>query len=154
MSPMNAFLTHTGLQTLSLRMERHSSNTLALAEHLEKSPYVDWVFYPALPSNPYHASQKKYLPKGAGGVLTFGVKGGLEGGKKFISALELTSLVVHVGDIRTSVLHPSSTTHRQLSEKAQIECGIKPELIRVSVGCEDIKDIIADFDQALLAAVN
>lgn len=152
MAPMNAYLTHLGLDTLHLRMERHSENALALASHLEQSPYVAWVNYPGLSSSPYFELAQKYLPNGQSGVLTFGVKGGLAAGARFIEHLKLTSLVVHVGDIRTSVLHPSSTTHRQLSEADQIAAGIQPELIRVSVGIENIKDIIADFDQALAAA--
>lgn len=149
MSPFNAFMTHTGLETLHLRMERHSQNALALAKFLQASPYVDWVKYPGLENDQYYALAQKYLPKGQSGVLVFGVKGGLKAGKKFIESLELTSLVVHVGDIRTSVLHPSSTTHRQLSEADQIAAGIRPELIRVSVGIENIEDIIADFTAAL-----
>lgn len=151
MAPMNAYLTHQGLQTLHLRMERHCENALALAKFLESHEMVDWVFYPGLESNPYYELAQKYLPKGAGGVLSFGVKGGKAAGEKFLSNLKLTSIVVHVGDIRTSVLHPASTTHRQLSEEEQIAGGIKPELIRVSVGLENIEDIKADFDQALKA---
>lgn len=151
MAPMNAYLTHQGLQTLHLRMERHCENALALAKFLESHEMVDWVFYPGLESNPYYELAQKYLPKGAGGVLSFGVKGGKAAGEKFLSNLKLTSIVVHVGDIRTSVLHPASTTHRQLSEEEQVAGGIKPELIRVSVGLENIEDIKADFDQALKA---
>lgn len=149
MAPQNAWLTHLGLETLHLRMQRHCENALALAKHLEQSPYVQWVSYPGLESSGDHAKAEKYLPNGCGGVLSFGVKGGLAAGTKFIENLEMTSLVVHVGDLRTSVLHPSSTTHRQLSEADQIAAGIRPELIRVSIGIEDIADIIADFDQAL-----
>ncbi len=152
MSPMNAFLTHTGLETLHLRMERHCANAQALAEYLEKDSRVAWVNYPGLASNPYHSLQRKYMPKGSSGVLTFGVKGGMQAGKAVIENLSLTSLVVHVGDIRTSVLHPSSTTHRQLSEEGQLAAGIRPELIRVSVGIENIEDIIQDFDNALAKA--
>lgn len=152
MAPQNAWLTHLGLETLHLRMQRHCENALALAKYLEQSPYVEWVNYPALESNPQFANAKKYLPNGSGGVLTFGVKGGLQAGTAFIENLEMTSLVVHVGDLRTSVLHPSSTTHRQLSEADQIAAGIRPELIRVSVGIEDIQDILADFEQALQKA--
>ena len=151
-SPMNAFLTHLGLETLHLRMKCHCENAHALAEYLQKSPYVDWVFYPGLEDNPYHALSRKYMPRGAGGVLTFGIRGGLAAGNEFVKHLKLVSLAVHVGDIRTCVLHPSSTTHRQLTEEEQIAAGIRPELIRVSVGCEDISDIIADFEQALKAA--
>lgn len=149
MSPMNAYLTHQGLQTLHLRMERHSANALALAKHLKDHPMVDWIVYPGLEGDKYHDLAKKYLPKGTSGVLSFGVKGGREAGEKFLENLDLTSIVVHVGDIRTSVLHPASTTHRQLSEEAQLAAGITPSLIRVSVGLETVDDIIADFDQAL-----
>ena len=123
-----------------------------LAEYLAASPYVDWVFYPGLSDNPDYELGKKYMPLGAGGVLTFGIKGGLAAGNEFVKQLKLVSLAVHVGDIRSCVLHPSSTTHRQLSEAEQIAAGIKPELIRVSVGCENIEDIVADFEQALKAA--
>lgn len=149
MSPMNAYLTHQGLQTLHLRMERHSENALALAKYLEKHENVEWVKYPGLESDPNYELAKKYLPKGASGVLSFGVKGGKDAGEKFLERLELSSIVVHVGDIRTSVLHPASTTHRQLTEEEQLKAGISPELIRVSVGIESIKDIIADFENAL-----
>lgn len=153
MAPMNAFLTHNGLNTLHLRMQRHCENAQALAEFLLGHPATSWVNYPGLAQSPYHALQQKYLPKGSSGVLTFGVKGGFEAGRKFIENLQLTSLAVHVGDIRTSVLHPASTTHRQLSEQAQIEAGVPPELIRVSVGIEDKQDILEDFDTALQAAI-
>ncbi|SCJ90705.1 Methionine gamma-lyase [uncultured Eubacterium sp.] len=149
MSPMNAFLTFQGLDTLHLRMERHSKNAMALAEFLQKHPKVDWVKYPGLPGDDDYERAQKYLPKGASGVLSFGVKGGRAAGEACLANLKLASIVVHVGDIRTSVLHPASTTHRQLSEEDQLAGGIKPELIRVSVGCEDIEDILADFDQAL-----
>ncbi len=149
MSPMNAYLTHQGLQTLHLRMERHCENAMALARHLENHPMVDWLIYPGLENDKYYGLAQKYLPKGSSGVLSFGVKGGREAGEKFLESLDLTSVVVHVGDIRTSVLHPASTTHRQLSEAEQLASGISPSLIRVSVGLESIEDIIADFDQAL-----
>lgn len=149
MSPMNAYLTHQGLQTLHLRMERHSDNALALANFLQGNKNVEWVTYPGLEKDKNYELARKYLPKGASGVLTFGVKGGITAGEKFLEKLELASIVVHVGDIRTSVLHPASTTHRQLSDVEQLKAGIKPELIRVSVGIESIKDIIADFENAL-----
>ncbi len=149
MSPMNAWLTFQGLDTLHLRMERHSQNAMALAQFLQNHPMAEWVKYPGLPGDDDYERAQKYLPKGASGVLAFGVKGGRAAGEEFLKNLKLASIVVHVGDIRTSVLHPASTTHRQLSEEAQIAGGILPELIRVSVGCEDIDDIIADFDQAL-----
>lgn len=148
-APMNAWLAFQGLDTLHLRMDRHSENAMALAEFLQKHDMVDWVKYPGLPGDSEYDKAKKYLPKGASGVLAFGVKGGKAAGEEFLQNLKLASIVVHVGDIRTSVLHPASTTHRQLSEEDQIAGGIMPELIRVSVGCEDIEDIIADFDQAL-----
>ena len=149
MAPMNAFLTHQGLQTLHLRMERHSQNALALAQYLENHDKVDWVTYPGLKSDPSYNLASMYMPKGAGGVLSFGVKGGRKAGEKLLSQLQLSSMVVHVGDIRTSVLHPASTTHRQLSEEEQIKGGIRPELIRVSVGIESIEDIVEDFESAL-----
>jgi O-acetylhomoserine (thiol)-lyase len=149
MSPFNAFMTYHGCQTLALRMERHSENTLNLAKWLEKNPKVEWVKYPGLESSPYHELGKKYLPFGASGVLAFGYKGGIEETKKFINKLELARLVVHVGDIRTSVVHPASMTHRQLNEQQLHDINITPNLIRVSVGIENIDDIIADFEQAL-----
>jgi O-acetylhomoserine (thiol)-lyase len=149
MSPMNAYLTHQGLQTLHLRMERHSQNALTLAQYLEKHPQVDWVTYPGLASDSSYDLASMYMPRGAGGVLSFGVKGGRAKGEAFLENLELSSIVVHVGDIRTSVLHPASTTHRQLTEEQQIAGGIRPELIRVSVGIENIEDIREDFERAL-----
>lgn len=152
MSAMNAFMSHVGAETLHLRMERHSSNALALAQHLEEHPAVEWVNYPGLKSNRYYELTQKYLPKGASGVLTFGIKGGVEAGKKFINSVKLFNLVVHVGDIRSCVLHPASMTHRQLTEQEQKLAGVSPEMIRVSVGIEHIDDIIADFDQALEAS--
>lgn len=148
MSPMNAFLTFQGLDTLHVRMERHCENAMKVAEFLENHPMVDWVKYPGLKNDKYYELGQKYMPKGASGVLSFGLKGGKDAGAAFLEKLELTSIVVHVGDVRTSVLHPGSTTHRQLSEEEQIQSGISPELIRVSVGIEDIEDIISDFEQA------
>ena len=151
MSPFNAFLTNLGVETLALRMERHSSNALAAARFLESHPNVSWVNYPLLESSQSFDLARKYLSGGASGIIAFGVKGGVESGKKFIDSLELASLVVHVGDIRTHVLHPASMTHRQLSEEQQIKAGIKPDMIRLSVGIENIDDILADLDQALRA---
>ena len=148
-APLNTWLTFQGLQHLPLRMKQHTENALALAKFLEGHPKVDWVHYPGLEGNENYELTKKYLPKGAGGVLSFAVKGGRAAGEKLLENLELASIVVHVGDIRTCVLHPASTTHRQLSEKDQIAAGIDPGLIRASAGVEDIEDIIADFDQAL-----
>ena len=151
MSPFNAFLTNLGVETLALRMERHSSNALAAARFLESHPNVSWVNYPLLESSQSFDLARKYLSGGASGIIAFGVKGGVESGKKFIDSLELASLVVHVGDIRTHVLHPASMTHRQLSEEQQMRAGIKPDMIRLSVGIENIDDILADLDQALKA---
>ena len=148
-APFNAYLTNMGCETLALRMERHSDNALKLAEFLSKHPRVGWVNYPGLADNPHHAMQLKYMPRGASGVLCFGVKGGKAAGEIVMNALELAAIVVHVADVRTCVLHPASMTHRQLSEAEQIAAGVSPDLIRVSVGIEHIDDIIADFDQAL-----
>jgi O-acetylhomoserine (thiol)-lyase len=148
MSPFNAFMTYHGCQTLALRMERHSYNTLKFAQWLENNANVEWVKYTGLESSPYYELSKKYLPNGASGVLTFGYKGDLSETKKVINKLKLAKLVVHVGDIRTGVVHPASMTHRQLSEKQLSDINITPNLIRVSVGIEHIDDIIADFKQA------
>ena len=152
MMPFNAFLTHLGVETLALRMERHSDNALKLAQFLKNHPQVGWVNYPGLEESPEYAKIKKYMPKGASGVLTFGVKGGSAAGEKVMNALKLAAIAVHVADVRTCVLHPASMTHRQLSEAEQIAAGVSPDLIRVSVGIENIDDIIADFDQALKAS--
>ena len=149
MAPMNAYLTHQGLQTLDVRMERHVKNAKAVADFLSGHPMVDWIIYPGLKGDKYYDLAKKYMPKGAGAVMSFGVKGGRAAGEKFLENLELCSIVVHVGDIHTSVLHPASTTHRQLSEEAQLAAGIDPGLIRLSVGLETPEDIIADLSQAL-----
>ncbi|OFH99523.1 methionine gamma-lyase [Clostridium acetireducens DSM 10703] len=149
MSPFNAFLNHLGLETLHLRMKKHSENALDLANWLEKNEKVNWVNYPLLNGSEGYELGNKYLKKGGSGILTFGIKGGIEAAKKFTKNLKITALVVHLGDARTSVLHPATTTHRQLSEKEQIKAGVAPDLIRVSVGIEDIEDIIEDFKQAL-----
>ena len=151
MSPFNAFLSHLGLETLHLRMERHSENALKLAEFLQSHESVSWVNYPLLPGFKDYALAKKYLPNGASGILAFGIKGGAEAGKKLVKYLKLAALVVHLGDARTSLLHPASTTHRQLSEEEQNASGVYPDLVRVSVGIENINDIIEDFDTALSA---
>ena len=154
LSPFNAFLFLQGLETLSLRIERHGQNALALARWLEKNPNVEWVWYPGLESHPYHESAKKYLKKGLfGSVLSFGIKGGQEAGKTFINNVQLSSLLANVGDAKTLVIHPASTTHQQLSEQEQKESGVLPEQVRVSVGLEHIDDIIEDFDIAIKAAV-
>ena len=148
-APLNAFLFNLGLETLPLRMQRHSENALALATFLEAHAAVSWVNYPGLASHKSHGLAQKYLPKGASGVLTFGIKGGAEAGKKFMESCGLIALVVHVGDARSCVLHPASTTHRQLSREQQEASGVTDDLIRLSVGIEHIDDLIADVEQAL-----
>ncbi len=148
MMPFNAFLSNLGLETLPLRMERHSENAMKLAEHLLNHPKVAWVNYPFLPSSGEYERAKKYLKAGSG-VLCFGVKGGKAAGEIVMDSLKLAAIVVHVSDVRTGVLHPASMTHRQLTEAELEAAGVSPDLIRVSVGLEHIDDIIADFDQAL-----
>ena len=148
-SPMNAFLTNLGCETLHVRMERHCENALALAKFLQKHPAVSWVNYPGLPESSQKERVAKYLPRGTSGVLCFGVKGGKAAGEIVMNSLKLAAIVVHVADVRTGVLHPASMTHRQLTEEEQIAAGVSPDLIRVSVGIEHIDDLTADFDQAL-----
>jgi O-acetylhomoserine (thiol)-lyase len=152
LSPFNAFLLLQGIETLHLRLERHSENALAVAKHLEQHPGVEWVNYPGLESSSYHARANKYLPKGKGALITFGIKGGFEAGKKLIDSLELFSLVANIGDAKSLVIHPASTTHQQLSVEEQAETGVTPELVRLSVGIEDIRDILSDLDQAIETA--
>jgi O-acetylhomoserine (thiol)-lyase len=147
-SPFNSFLLLQGLETLSLRVERHAQNALVLAEWLESHRLVEFVWYPGLASSPYHTLAKKYLQNGFGGVLQFGIKGGIENGKKFINAIQLISHLANVGDAKTLAIHPASTTHEQLSESEQQKAGVLPNLIRISVGIEHIDDIKADFEQA------
>jgi O-acetylhomoserine (thiol)-lyase len=149
LSPFNAFLLLQGIETLHLRLERHSQNALAVARHLERHPGVDWVNYPGLESGPYFKRAKKYLPNGQGALITFGIKGGYEAGKKLIDGLELFSLVANIGDAKSLVIHPASTTHAQLSVEEQATTGVTPELVRLSVGIEDIRDILADLDHAI-----
>ncbi len=151
-SPFNAFLFIQGLETLALRLERHSSNALAVAKFLEAHPQVEWVNYPGLESSDYYALAQKYLPKGAGAILTFGIKGGVEAGKAFIDNLKLFKHLANVGDARSLVIHPASTTHLQLTEEQQIASGVKPNLIRLSIGLETIDDLLADLEDALAAA--
>lgn len=151
MSPFSAFLFHLGLETLHLRMERHCANALKLAEFLSSHPGVSWVSYPLLKNHKTYELAKKYLPDGGSGILTFGIKGGAKAGKELIKHLDLVAMVVHLGDLRTSILHPASTTHRQLTEEQQISAGVLPDLIRVSVGLENIDDVINDFDKAIRA---
>ncbi len=149
MSPFNAFLFLQGLETLHLRMPRHSENALKIAQYLEKHPKVSWVNYPGLDSSSEKAKSKKYLPKGAGAIIGFGIKGGTDSGKKFINALELISHLANIGDAKTLAIHPASTTHQQLSPKEQAAAGVTPDYIRISVGIEHVDDIIADIKQAL-----
>jgi O-acetylhomoserine (thiol)-lyase len=153
LSPFNAFLLLQGLETLSLRVDRHVENALALAHWLESHPQVTWVSYPGLESHCYHQRGKKYLKRGFGGVLTFGIQGGLTAGRKFIDSVKLASHLANVGDAKTLVIHPASTTHQQLSETEQRSSGVTPELVRVSVGLEHIEDIKADFEQAFQQTV-
>ncbi len=148
-APMNAFLLNLGLETLALRMERHCENAQKVAEYLENDPRISWVNYPGLPSSPYHALAQKYLPRGSSGVVAFGMKGGREAAQKFMDSLEMASVVTHVADLRTCVLHPASTTHRQLSEQQLQEAGVPADLIRLSVGIENPGDILADLKQAI-----
>ena len=147
-SPFNSFLNLQGLETLSLRVERQVQNALALAQWLESHPQVEFVWYPGLKSSPYHELAKKYLTNGFGGVLQFGIKGGIENGKKFIDSLKLISHVANVGDVKTLAIHPASTTHEQLGEKEREAAGVLSNLIRISAGIEHIDDIKADFEQA------
>ncbi len=152
LSPFNAFLVLQGVETLSLRVQRHSDNALKVAQFLEKHPAVTWVNYPGLPSHPTHALAKKYLQHGFGAILGFGIKGGLQAGIKFINAVKLLSHLANLGDAKSLVIHPASTTHQQLSPAEQLETGVTEEYVRLSVGIEDVDDIIADIDQALRAA--
>ncbi|HLG95257.1 MAG TPA: O-acetylhomoserine aminocarboxypropyltransferase/cysteine synthase family protein [Bryobacteraceae bacterium] len=151
MSPFNAFLFLQGIETLKLRMECHSRNTIDAAEFLSKHPRVAWVNYPGLPSSRYYSLAQKYLPRGAGAILSFGIRGGLEAGRRFIEGLKLFSHLANVGDAKSLVIHPASTTHQQLSDEEKRACGISDDLIRLSIGLEDIEDIIWDLDQALSA---
>ena len=149
LSPFNAFQLIQGLETLHLRMPRHCENALKIAKYLETNPKVSWVNYPGLENSPEKERVKKYLAKGAGGIIGFGVKGGLEAGKKFINSLELISHVANIGDAKTLAIHPATTTHQQLSPEEQLATGVTPDFIRLSIGLENADDIIADIDQAL-----
>ncbi|MBL8673191.1 MAG: O-acetylhomoserine aminocarboxypropyltransferase [Alphaproteobacteria bacterium] len=152
-SPMNAFLTLAGIETLALRMDRHCANALAVAQFLEKHPAVSWVSYAGLPSSKYAALAKRYLPKGAGAVFTFGVKGGYEAGVRLVESVQLLSHLANIGDTRSLVIHPASTTHRQLTPEQLKAAGAGPDVVRISVGIETVADIIADLDQALAKSV-
>jgi O-acetylhomoserine (thiol)-lyase len=151
LSPMNAFLTLTGMETLPLRMQRHCDNALAVARFLESHAQVSWVSYAGLPSSSHHALARKYLPLGAGAVLTFGVKGGYEGGIRVVENCEIISHLANIGDTRSLILHPASTTHRQLDEDQRRAAGAGPDVVRLSIGIETVDDIIADLDRALTA---
>ncbi len=152
LSPFNAFLFLQGLESLHVRMERHCDNAIAVARFLQEHPLVTWVNYPGLEQSPYHALARKYCPRGASSILTFGVKGGREAGVKFIENVQFLSHLANVGDAKTLVIHPASTTHRQLDEAAQLSAGVGPDMIRISVGLETIDDILWDIDQALAAS--
>lgn len=152
-SPFNAFLTLNGIETLHLRMERHSANALKVATFLESHPAVEWVSYAGLESSKYHTLAQKYLPRGAGGIFTFGIKGGYDAGVKLVESVELFSHLANIGDSRSLIIHPSSTTHRQLDPAGQAAAGAGPEVIRLSIGLESADDIIADLAQALGKAV-
>lgn len=152
LSPFNAFLFLQGLETLSLRVDRHVSNTKRIATYLQSHEYVSWVNYPSLKGNKYYGLAQKYFPKGAGSIFTFGIKGGLEAGKRFIENLKLFSFLANVADAKSLVIHPASTTHAQLSEDKQREAGVTPDMIRLSIGIEDAEDLIDDLGQALEAA--
>ncbi|ACZ38978.1 MAG: O-acetylhomoserine aminocarboxypropyltransferase/cysteine synthase [Sphaerobacter thermophilus] len=153
LSPFNAFLFLQGLETLSLRMERHCENALAVARWLEDDPRVEWVNYPGLESHPYHDVAREQLEHGFGGVLNFGVKGGIEAGRAVIDNVQLFSLLANVGDAKSLIIHPATTTHEQLSEEEQLAAGVTPDLLRLSIGIEDVEDIIDDLDRALNIAV-
>jgi O-acetylhomoserine (thiol)-lyase len=149
LSPFNSFLFLQGIETLAMRMDRHLENSLAVAKHLEEHPLVNWVKYPSLKSSPYYDIASKYTPKGAGAVFSFGIKGGYEAGRRFIDSLKLFSHLANVGDARSLVIHPASTTHQQLSAAEQQAAGVTPDMVRLSVGLEDIDDILWDLEQAL-----
>ena len=152
LSPFNSFLVLQGIETLHLRMERHSENALKVAKHLENHPLVSWINYPGLASHPYHERAQRYLQKGSGAIMTFGIKGGIKEGKKFIDNMKLFSLVANVGDAKSLVIHPASTTHQQLTPEQRLAGGVSDDLVRLSVGIEDIEDIINDLDNALEAS--
>jgi O-acetylhomoserine (thiol)-lyase len=151
LSPFNAFLIQTGIETLPLRMQRHSDNALAVAEWLVQRPEVAWVSYPGLANDKYNALAKKYVPKGAGAVFTFGLKGGYDAGVKLVSNVTLFSHLANIGDTRSLIIHPASTTHKQLSDAQKVQAGAGPDVVRLSIGLEDKEDIIADLEQGLTA---
>ena len=150
-SAFNSFLLELGLETLELRVRRHCENAQKVAEYLEAHPKITWVNYPGLKSNKYYDLAQRYFPNGSSGVVSFGIAGGREAAVDFMNGLKLAAIVTHVADTRTCVLHPASTTHRQLTDEQLVACGVNPELVRFSVGIEDADDIIADLEQALAA---
>jgi O-acetylhomoserine (thiol)-lyase len=152
LSPFNAFMLLTGVETLPLRMQRHCDSTLVVAQHLDAHEAVSWVSYPGLRSDRYHNLAKRYCPKGAGAVFTFGLRGGYDAGVRLVSNLKLFSHLANIGDTRSLVIHPASTTHRQLTDEQRVQAGAGPEVVRLSIGLEDPHDLIADLDQALTAA--
>ncbi|NPV30197.1 MAG: homocysteine synthase [Firmicutes bacterium] len=152
LGPFNAFLFLQGLETLHLRMERHSANALEVARYLQHHPAVAWVSYPGLPDHPSYRNARKYLPRGAGAILSFGVKGGAEAGRRLINSVKLFSLLANVGDAKSLIIHPASTTHQQLTPEQQLSSGVTEDMVRLSIGIEDVADIIADLDQALAAS--
>jgi O-acetylhomoserine (thiol)-lyase len=154
LSPFNAFLFLMGLETLPLRIERHSQNTLAVARWLEQDERITWVSYPGLASHPAHANAARYLKGGFGGVLTFGIRGGREAGRTLINSVKLFSLLANVGDAKSLIIHPATTTHSQLSDEEQASTGVTDDLVRLSIGLEHIDDILADLDQGLAAATS
>jgi len=149
LSPMNAWLLLQGLESLHVRMDRHCANALAVAKFLQDHPRVAWVNYPGLPGNKYYDLAKKYLPKGASGLLNFGVKGGARSGERFIESAQFMSHLANIGDAKTLIIHPASTTHRQMSDEEQLKAGVTPDMVRMSVGIESLDDILWDIDQAL-----
>jgi O-acetylhomoserine (thiol)-lyase len=152
LSPFNSFLFLQGLETLSMRMERHVQNAQAVAKWLDEHDLVTWVNYAALPDSPFYERCQTYLPKGPGSIFTFGIKGGREAGRRFIEAVKVHSHLANVGDAKSLVIHPGSTTHQQLTDEEQVASGISPDMIRISVGLEDLDDILWDLDQALTAS--
>jgi O-acetylhomoserine (thiol)-lyase len=153
-APVNAWITMLGIETLALRMERHCANAQQVAEYLVNHPAVAWVNYAGLPTNKYHALAKKYLPKGAGSVFTFGLRGGYEAGVRLVDSVDLFSHLANIGDAKSLIIHPASTTHRQLTDEQRLAAGAGPDVVRLSIGIESVGDIIADLEQALAKATS
>jgi O-acetylhomoserine (thiol)-lyase len=152
MSPFNSFLFIQGIETLKFRMEQHSRNALQVAEWLGTNPAVTWVKYPGLKSSPYYALSQKYLPSGQGSIVTFGIKGGMDAGRKLIDNIKIFSHLANLGDAKSLIIHPALTTHQQLSDEQQLEAGVTKDLVRLSVGIEDVDDLIWDLEQAIAAS--